>query len=316
MVLATEQPIRPNVSAPPVVVKGHHEKGARGKRKDPDSSVTSEPTESLGALPADLERAYRIDLARAARRSPYYPAALVAKGEQGVVRMSIVHWGSLGPPSVTLEQSSGYRELDQEALKALTHAIRMVSLPAGAHPFPYAIHPGISVARLNGLQWSQVSLVKAVTCIFTIGEIAFETKCDAAKCQLAPWDVGWRYQADFEALVAGGEGRAAQLSPIEQVHLIDVRDIDHGERCVDFDIGAGLLLGFPYGCLRRRFAVFHETAGQRPVAMPWLDGAAAQQYFSVPLRRAANDEARIFIVDMPATLADVPGQGVSCRDGQ
>lgn len=113
----------------PAVAKRHGKGPARQKESLP---LPDEAAENLAFLPADLEREYRINLARAARQSRYYPAALVAKGEQGVVRMAILYWRRLGAPSVTLEQSSGYRELDQEALKALALAIGTVPLPAGA----------------------------------------------------------------------------------------------------------------------------------------------------------------------------------------
>ena len=126
-VLAAEQPAR----------------AARQERRGQGSSVQGEPAESLVALPADLEREYRIDLARAARRSEYYPAALVAKGQQGIVRMSISYWSRSGVSKVTLEQSSGYGELDQEALKIVALAIGKVPLPAGVQGInfriPYAL---------------------------------------------------------------------------------------------------------------------------------------------------------------------------------
>lgn len=132
MVVATEQPARPKIAVSPVVAKRRREEVARQEHSDRRSSVRGEPPESLVALPVDLEREYRIDLARAARRSPYYPAALIAKGQHGVVRMGISYWSQSGAPSITLEQSSGYRDLDQEALKTLALAIGTVPLPAEA----------------------------------------------------------------------------------------------------------------------------------------------------------------------------------------
>lgn len=142
-VLAAEQPARAAIAPLPAVAKRHRAGVARQERRDQGSSVQGEPAESLVALPADLEREYRIDLARAARRSEYYPAALVAKGQQGIVRMSISYWSRSGVPKVTLEQSSGYGELDQEALKTVALAIGKVPLPAGVQGInfrmPYAL---------------------------------------------------------------------------------------------------------------------------------------------------------------------------------
>jgi TonB family protein len=129
----------PPVSAParmtkplsPVALKRPVGKSAGGEPSEGQLSASVDVADNLAPLAADLEREYRINLAREVRRSQYYPAEILAKRQEGLVRMSIAYWGQAGRPSVSLEQSSGFRELDQEALKAVALAISRVPLPAG-----------------------------------------------------------------------------------------------------------------------------------------------------------------------------------------
>lgn len=117
--------------ASPAVAKSHGNEPKsklRGERSPPNPV---EAAENVAFLPADLEREYRISLARAARQSPYSPVGLMLKGQVGIVRMTILYWSRLGRPNVTLEQSSGYRELDREALRTIALAIARVPLPEG-----------------------------------------------------------------------------------------------------------------------------------------------------------------------------------------
>lgn len=123
---------RMTMPASPVVVKRRAGKSASRVPGVGHWSAPVEVAENLAILPADLEREYRINLAREARRFQDYPAEIMAKGRAGLVRMSIAYSDRLGVPSVRLEKSSGYRELDQVALNTLAHAISRVPLPPGA----------------------------------------------------------------------------------------------------------------------------------------------------------------------------------------
>ena len=142
-VLPVVSPVRTPPRASSVVVMrraGQHGDRTLVERRLPNQM---EVAESLASLPVELEREYRINLAREARLSPYHPAEIRAKGQAGVVRVSISYWGRPGTPSVRLEHSSGYRELDQAALKTVALAISRVPLPAGAQgarfQMPYAL---------------------------------------------------------------------------------------------------------------------------------------------------------------------------------
>lgn len=119
------------LATPPEQKARSGEKTRKARGESPSSSPV-EVAQNAALLPADMEREYRINLAREAHRSRYYPAEIMAKGREGIVRMNILYWSRLGRPTVVLEQSSGYRELDQEALKTLALAIGKVSLPPGA----------------------------------------------------------------------------------------------------------------------------------------------------------------------------------------
>ncbi|MCG2578810.1 hypothetical protein LZ012_17570 [Dechloromonas sp. XY25] len=131
---------RPKSAVSPAVAKRKGKVLARQERGEAGVPVPSEADENLAFLAADLEREYRLDLARAARRSPDYPAALAAQGQRGIVRMSISYWSRQGAPSVALEQSSGHWELDQQALKTLALAIGMVPVPPGAQGTNFRMH--------------------------------------------------------------------------------------------------------------------------------------------------------------------------------
>lgn len=136
-------PARTNNLVSPAAAKGHGEQPVEKERREDGVPHPVEAAENLASLPADMEREYRMSLARAAREFPYYPAASMAKGQQGIVRMSISYWSRLGVPKVALEQSSGYGELDQEALKTVALALGKVPLPAGIQGInfrmPYAV---------------------------------------------------------------------------------------------------------------------------------------------------------------------------------
>lgn len=131
------------IPASPARVKLHSEEPARRVRGEGRLAPPGEAAENIASLPAEVAREYRINLAREARRSPNYPAEAMAEGQEGMVRMTILYWSRLGRPTVMLERSSGYRELDQAALKTVAFAIARVPLPEGVRGvsfrMPYAL---------------------------------------------------------------------------------------------------------------------------------------------------------------------------------
>lgn len=137
-------------------------------------------------------------------------------------------------------------------------------------------------------------------------EISFEAISDATKGDIAPRDLISFREGDFEALIAGSIGFGGQLPSIKQVHLIDMGNADHREWCFDHDARPCLFQRFPGRRLGSGFAVFHKAGRQRPKAKAWFDGATAEQNPLTPGRDAANDQSRVFIMDMSAFFTDMP----------
>ena len=96
------------------------------------SAVSQRPTdlqgESVPVLPADVEREFRLLLARRLR----HVGSLHPSGEKGTVKLSIAYYGPAGGSEVRLMQSSGDTELDTRALSSLKVALSDVSLPQAA----------------------------------------------------------------------------------------------------------------------------------------------------------------------------------------
>lgn len=84
---------------------------------------------AAGADP-DALRAYRIELASAARRFRNYPALARSRGWEGVVEVAVVA-GPIGPPAVQLVRTSGHAVLDEQAIDMLTRAVTRTPLPDG-----------------------------------------------------------------------------------------------------------------------------------------------------------------------------------------
>jgi protein TonB len=82
---------------------------------------------AAGADP-DALRAYRIELASAARRFRNYPALARSRGWEGVVEVAIVT-GPVGSPVVQLARTSGHAVLDEQAIDMLTRAVARTPLP-------------------------------------------------------------------------------------------------------------------------------------------------------------------------------------------
>lgn len=88
-------------------------------------------------LPEDLQRDYRIKLARELRQSKPYPQAIKDRGMQGVVWVSILQTVGSNRPTISLVKSSGYQELDNLAMDSLDTAIGRVSSPAEGRGFGF-----------------------------------------------------------------------------------------------------------------------------------------------------------------------------------
>lgn len=147
--------------------------------------------------------------------------------------------------------------------------------------------------------------MKVVRTLRSVGEVAFETYADTAKGQLIPRYLFRMTQANLKALFACGKLRVSHAAAIEQMDLVDMGDVDHGERRINQYSCARFLVGFSNCCLRGRFAVLHEAGGKRPEPASWLDGAPAQQDSILPFSDATDHQAGIFIVNVSARIADV-----------
>ncbi len=131
-------------------------------------------------------------------------------------------------------------------------------------------------------------------------KIKLDTASNTAKSEFLPGDIAGGEQRYFKAFLACQIVRRGQFATIEKMDLVDVGNAEHGEWRIDGNVGAGLLECFPPCRLCGGFAVFHETGGQCPEAKAWLNGAPAKQDLAFPFGDTANDQARIFVLDMAA----------------
>lgn len=93
------------------------------------SELTSDPLgEAESVLPADVEREFRLLLARRLRQL----GGLRTPSGKGTVKLSVAFLGVAGGSEVRLMQSSGDTELDTRALSSLKVALSDVSLPQAA----------------------------------------------------------------------------------------------------------------------------------------------------------------------------------------
>ena len=145
----------------------------------------------------------------------------------------------------------------------------------------------------------------------SILEVVFEAVGDAAEGDIAPRNVVRVQQGNLKALIPGRIIRCGQAAAIEEVNLIDVRDADHRERRVNNDPCASFLMCFSTSRLGSGFTVFHEAGRHRPEATSRFDGSAAEQDAILPGCDATDHEPRVFIVNVAATAADMPGEGVA-----
>lgn len=112
-----------------------------------NTSEASRATESASLLPIEPKAilsveglgAYRLNLAREARRLKRYPVIARDRSWEGVVVLKIqVQTGSV-IPEVLIEHSSGHDVLDVQALEMMSQAARQASVPESLRGKQFAI---------------------------------------------------------------------------------------------------------------------------------------------------------------------------------
>lgn len=93
--------------------------------RDPKPVILAEAS----VLSAEEEKEYRLNLSREARKLKRYPLLARERGWEGVVVVAVAMPLGSGPPVVSLERSSGYDELDHQALEMMQTAARQAILP-------------------------------------------------------------------------------------------------------------------------------------------------------------------------------------------
>lgn len=134
---------------------------------------------------------------------------------------------------------------------------------------------------------------------------------NAGEGDLAPRNVIRLQQRNLDTFIPGRVLGCSEAAAIEEMNLIDVRDADHRKWCVNNDPCSSFLMCFTASRFGSGFTIFHKAGGHRPKAASRFDGPAAKQDAILPGCDAADDEPRIFIMNVTATAADVPGEGVA-----
>lgn len=83
-------------------------------------------------LPAEIESAYRLDIARELRKDSFLSQQRAALGRTGSVRFVITYWAGLHAPQVSIDRPSAYPELDEMAATGLGAAVARVQPPGMA----------------------------------------------------------------------------------------------------------------------------------------------------------------------------------------
>ena len=97
-----------------------------------------------------------------------------------------------------------------------------------------------------------------------VAKVSLQAQGDAAEGEIVPRDFGFPEQGGFQAFLAGIKTGVEHSSPIEQMDLVDVRDVYQRKKVVNADARASFFERLAQGGLRGRLAVFHEACGQRP----------------------------------------------------
>ncbi|MDP3539355.1 MAG: TonB family protein [Azonexus sp.] len=121
----------------PQVAEPRDGPGEAQRLTDASRSSMSEFPETLSA---DGMRQYRLNLAREARRYKRYPAIARERGWQGEVIVNIRAASGLSVPMITLGKTSGYAELDAQALEMMENATRLAAVPESLRGRPFVIN--------------------------------------------------------------------------------------------------------------------------------------------------------------------------------
>lgn len=96
---------------------------------DAGAAILPEAQEPAPASEGALE--YRLNVAREARKFKRYPSIARERGWEGVVVVAVSVTLASARPIVSLERSSGYDELDRQALEMMAKAVTQAPLPVG-----------------------------------------------------------------------------------------------------------------------------------------------------------------------------------------
>lgn len=96
-----------------------------------DRFVSSAIPVDAHATQAEGVQEYRLNVSREARKFKRYPLIAREQGWEGVVVIAVSMTLPSAQPVVSLERSSGYDELDRQALEMMVAAVRQATLPEG-----------------------------------------------------------------------------------------------------------------------------------------------------------------------------------------
>jgi hypothetical protein len=128
---------------------------------------------------------------------------------------------------------------------------------------------------------------------------------DCAERDFVPGNLALGEQAHLETLVARREVEVDQFGTKEDVHLLDVRNIEHREQRAESDSCACLFSCLALGALCGALADLHEAGRQGPLAVARFDRALAQENAVAPDWNRADDRARIHIMNRPAVVTAI-----------
>lgn len=101
--------------------------------------------------------------------------------------------------------------------------------------------------------------MKAKTAVGSIRKIALQAQGDAPEGEFPPRDILRVEDGNFQAFLAGTVIWANQSAAIKKMDLIDVGDVDYGERSVDQYRCTRFFKSFPVCALGCGFAIFHKA---------------------------------------------------------
>ena len=87
----------------------------------------------------------------------------------------------------------------------------------------------------------------------------FERVCHRPEGYFIPRNLCFGHQGRFEGFLARFEVQVEDASPVDDVDLADVRDVDKGEHRAKFDPRTGFFQGFTQRGLSAGLVVFHEA---------------------------------------------------------